>query len=456
MKLKKIGLIFLIIGTLAIILGLIVETTKNYSSFRNHATAITITLMLSSIILIGLGITFIYFNAEGKKRERATSVVGIVCSLILAMAVYSKRNSYAGASIEFIVSLFIFSFAGLPLIIKSRYERQKELFSQKQIYLSFLDLFSFALIILSVLFKIMHWPASVGMLTLGIIGFLLSTLTWHRLFEKEVRMRKKAEGEVVKAFNELEEKNKEILDSINYAQRIQKALLASDGFLKKNLHEHFVLFKPKDIVSGDFYWACEAHGKFYFVIADSTGHGVPGAFMSLLNISFLNEAINEKGIQKPNDILAYVRSRLITSLAIEGSDEGGNDGMDCILWCLNKTKLEVSCAHNPLVMIINGELKEITADKIPVGKSVKNEIPFTLHTIDLKKGDTLYAFTDGFADQFGGPKGKKFKYKQLNELLQKLVPLPMNEQKVVLETTFNEWRGNLEQVDDVLIAGIKV
>lgn len=456
MKLKKIGKVFLIIGVLAIIAGLAVEGTRNFTSFREYATAITITLMLSAIILIGLGITFIYFSAEEKKRKRATNVVGIVCFLILAMAIYSKQNWLAGASIEFIVSLFIFSFAGLPLIIKSRYERQKDLFTQKQIFLSFLDLASFAMIILSILFKIMHWPGFTWMLTFGIVGFLLSTFTWHRSFEKEVRLRKKAELDVMMAFNELEEKNKEILDSINYAQRIQRALLASDSMLKKNLPEHFVLFKPKDIVSGDFYWACEANGKFYFVIADSTGHGVPGAFMSLLNISFLNEAINEKGIQKPNEILSHVRSRLIASLAIEGSDEGGNDGMDCILMCLDKNKLEVSCAHNPLLLVVNGEIKEIAADKIPVGKSVKNEMPFTLHSIDLKKGDILYAFTDGFADQFGGPNGKKFKYKQLRDALLENNGLSLQAQKENLLKLFTAWKGDLEQVDDVLIVGIRI
>jgi serine phosphatase RsbU (regulator of sigma subunit) len=458
MKLKKVGRVLIALGILFISTALFLESADHFASFKDTATVITVTGMLSSVIFIGLGITFIYFNAEEKKRKRAIKIIGIVCSAVLAFALYSKRHWYAGASIEFIVSLFIFSFAGLPLIIKSRYERRKDLFTQKQILLSYLDLFAFALIILSVLFKIMHWPGSVQMLTFGIVGFLISTLSWHRSFEKEVRLRKKAEQDVKHAFLELEEKNKEVLDSITYAQRIQKALLAGESMLKKNLPDHFVLFKPKDIVSGDFYWACEAHGKFYFIVADSTGHGVPGAFMSLLNISFLNEAINEKGIQKPNEILAHVRLRLIGSLAIEGSNEGGNDGMDCILMCLDKTKtkLEVSCAHNPLLIIHNNELKEIAADKIPVGKSVKNEIPFTLHSLDLKKDDTLYAFTDGFADQFGGPNGKKLKYKQLCGTLLENKDLPLQTQKENLLKLFSAWKGNLEQVDDVLIAGIRI
>lgn len=457
MRMKKIGRSLIILGIILIGLMVFLEES-DFQSFRDAAKPIAISLVLSAILCVAIGITFIFFNAEEKKRKRATNIVGLICTLILAMAIYSKYNRLGGASIEFVVSLFIFSFAGIPLIIKSRYERRKEFFTQKQIQLSYLDLASFALIILSVLFKIMHWPGFSWMIIIGIAGFLLSTFTWHRLFEKEVRLRKKAEQEVTLAFNELEEKNKEILDSITYAQRIQSALLASESLLKKNLPEHFVLFKPKDIVSGDFYWACEAHGKFYFVIADSTGHGVPGAFMSLLNISFLNEAINEKAIEKPNDVLNYVRQKLIAALAIEGSDEGGNDGMDCSLMVFDSSckKMEVCCANNPIIIIRNNEIIEIAADKIPVGKSIKNNQSFILQTIELQKDDKLFAFTDGFADQFGGPKGKKLKYKQLCQTLIENKDLPLQKQKENLLNLFTSWKGNLEQVDDVLIAGIKI
>lgn len=295
-----------------------------------------------------------------------------------------------------------------------------------------------------------------GLILVALFGIIM--FNRFKISQKQNKLIQHQKTELQAQKELIEEAQKETLDSIHYAERIQKALLASDNILQKNLPEHFVFYKPKDIVSGDFYWATEAHGKFYFVIADSTGHGVPGAFMSLLNISFLNEAINEKRIQKPNEILAHVRTRLISSLAIEGSTEGGNDGMDCILMALDikKNKLEVSCAHNPLVIIRDKEFIEIVADKIPVGKSVKNEMPFTLHTIELKKNDVLYAFTDGFADQFGGPKGKKFKYKQLNEILQSVTNVPLKDQKLILEETFKNWRGNLEQVDDVLIAGIRI
>lgn len=256
----------------------------------------------------------------------------------------------------------------------------------------------------------------------------------------------------------IEEKNKDITDSIRYAKRIQYTLLAHQEILQQNIPNHFILFQPKDIVSGDFYWATKKESRFYLAICDSTGHGVPGAFMSLLNISFLNEAINEKNILAPNEILNYVRNRLISSV----SQDGAQDGMDGILLCitasLNKDErisLEYAAANNAPVMVKGGELIELLADKMPIGKG-ENNSSFTLQKIDSQKGDTIYFYTDGYADQFGGPKGKKFKYKQLNSLLLDKYEKPMNEQKNILEQKINEWKGNLEQVDDILVIGIRL
>ena len=252
--------------------------------------------------------------------------------------------------------------------------------------------------------------------------------------------------------NIIEEKQKEISASINYAKRIQYALLAHDELLKTNLPDHFVLFKPKDIVSGDFYWATQKEDKFYLAVCDSTGHGVPGAFMSLLNISFLNEAINEKNMEEPNRILEHVRKRLIKNI----SQEGAQDGMDGILICFDRKNNSISyaAAHNKPILMKGTELIELPADKMPIGKGEKNE-PFRLHTISAQKGDMLYLFTDGYADQFGGEHGKKFKYKQLEELFRKISSESLNNQREKLETTFINWQGNLEQIDDVCIIGIR-
>lgn len=251
----------------------------------------------------------------------------------------------------------------------------------------------------------------------------------------------------------IEEQQKEMVDSINYAKRIQYTFLAHEKLLQRNLPEHFILFKPKDIVSGDFYWATKKGYAFYMAVCDSTGHGVPGAFMCLVNMSFLNEAISERNITAPNEILNHVRKQLIENLG------GGNDGMDAILMKFENSggglKVEYAAANNEPILIRDNKVTLLPKDKMPVGRGEKTD-SFTLHTIDVKKGDTLYLLTDGMADQFGGPKGKKFKFKQLEETLLANHNLPIAEQRNVLEKVFNSWKGNLEQVDDILLMGIKI
>lgn len=250
----------------------------------------------------------------------------------------------------------------------------------------------------------------------------------------------------------IEEKQKEILDSIHYANRIQKAVITPNQFLSHFLKEYFIFFKPKDIVSGDFYWATENHGYHYLAVCDSTGHGVPGAFMSLLNIAYLSEAINEKNISKPHEIFNYVRQRLVNSISIEGQ----KDGFDGIMISIDyeKNKFFYSAAHNAPLLIRQGQLTELPYDKMPVGKG-ERENSFKTYEIDFQSGDILYLYTDGYADQFGGEKGKKYKYKQLNQLLIDNSTKPLKAQKEKLEKEFITWQGNLEQVDDVLIVGIR-
>lgn len=290
---------------------------------------------------------------------------------------------------------------------------------------------------------------------------------------------------------ELKEKNKDITDSIHYAQRIQNALMASTNLLNKNLPEYFVLYKPKDIVSGDFYWAEQTNSNFLLAACDCTGHGVPGAFMSLLNITKLNEIASEKKLLSPDLILNQLREDIIKVLNPEGTEEG-KDGMDAVLcsFDFDNLKLKFACANNPLWIVrksasckpqgdaslSNGIfyesvvensytsletlekafLIEFKPDKMPVGMYSGKKTDFSLHSIDLQKGDNVYLFTDGYADQFGGTKGKKFKYAQLKELLLSIHHLPMKEQQTVLQQKLESWKGNLEQVDDILIIGVKV
>lgn len=256
----------------------------------------------------------------------------------------------------------------------------------------------------------------------------------------------------------IEEKNKEITDSIHYAKRIQTALLASEEILQANLFEYFVLFKPKDIVAGDFYWAESTEEGFLYITADCTGHGVPGAFMSLLNISKLSEAINQKQITRPDLILNDIRKEIVAALNPTGSVEESKDGMDAVICNLDikNMTLKYAAANNSFYIIRDKEILICKADKMPVGKSYEETRDFTFNEIALQKNDMIYTFTDGYADQFGGPKGKKLKYRQMEEIMLQISKLSMNEQKETLDQRFEDWRGRLEQVDDVCIIGVRV
>ncbi len=306
-------------------------------------------------------------------------------------------------------------------------------------------------------------------------GVTLVLAAWGFIRRRERQLRKEKEvleTKVAERTFELQQEkekvtaaHKDIRDSINYAKRIQYALLAHDELLQANLQEHFILFKPKDIVSGDFYWATlrsfdklrtqgVAQGnRFYLAVCDSTGHGVPGAFMSLLNISFLNEAVIEKKMEQPGEVFDHVRRRLIENI----SQEGGQDGMDAILVCFDRTAgtITYAAAHNAPLVVRGKEFFQPGTDKMPVGKGEKHD-NFRTRTIDVQPGDMLYLYTDGFADQFGGPAGKKFKETNLRELLASIAQLPAEEQKLRLEETFENWRGELEQIDDTLVIGVRV
>lgn len=266
----------------------------------------------------------------------------------------------------------------------------------------------------------------------------------------------------------VEEKQKEIIDSINYAKRIQQAVLTGEDIWQKVSKEHFILFKPKDIVSGDFYWAYNTpNNRSIFALADCTGHGVPGGFMSMLGNSFLNEIVVENKIFKADEILNKLRAKIIHALEQKGGTQQ-KDGMDISLCVWNKldNTLEFAGANNPLWLVTSRasatsekavtELVEVKADKMPIGTYLENEVPFSSVSIQLEKGDIIFLSTDGYADQFGGPKGKKYKYKPLIESLIKNSSLSMIEQKASLESAFNDWKNHHDQVDDVSVIGIRV
>jgi serine phosphatase RsbU (regulator of sigma subunit) len=308
------------------------------------------------------------------------------------------------------------------------------------------------------------WMYTLYALTLIGIVYLLIKQQTKKLKQRQKELEKKidiATEDIREQKHIIEEKHKEITDSINYAERIQRSFIATKEILDENLSDYFVLFKPKDVVSGDFYWAAKlvtSSGveKFALVTADSTGHGVPGAIMSLLNITSLEKAIETNS--KPLDILNSTRKTIIERLKKDGSEHGGKDGMDASLTVYDfiNNKLIIAAANNPVWIVRGSETIEIKPDKMPIGKHDKDAISFTQQEFDLQKGDVIYTLTDGFPDQFGGEKGKKFLSKNLREFLATNAHLAMHEQKQLLEKTFSDWVGDLEQVDDVTVIGVRV
>jgi serine phosphatase RsbU (regulator of sigma subunit)/Tfp pilus assembly protein PilF len=257
---------------------------------------------------------------------------------------------------------------------------------------------------------------------------------------------------------EIEKQKEEITDSIRYAKRIQTAILPSPQWAAEILPEHFILFRPRDIVSGDYYWMNKVGNKIIIVAADCTGHGVPGAFMSMLGVSFLNEIVNKNNNYQANLILNDLRSEVKRTLGQTGKEGEAKDGMDValVVMDLETMQLQYAGAYNPLYLFRAGELIEIKADKMPIGIYVREKDSFTNNELELQKGDTFYIFSDGYSDQFGGPSGGKFKSKPFKELLGSIQDRSMKDQREILNTHIDDWRGAIDQVDDIIVLGIRI
>lgn len=300
------------------------------------------------------------------------------------------------------------------------------------------------------------WALYGGVFLLLVFGGLMYNRFRITIKQKNIIEVQKLETEKQKEI--IEEKQKEILASISYAKRLQEAILPPHNLVKKHLPNSFFFYKPKDIVAGDFYWL-ETDQKnsdvLLFAAADCTGHGVPGAMVSVVCSNALNRTVNEFGITDPGDILDKVSELVVETF--EKSESEVNDGMDISLCNFNKKTYELkwSGANNPLWIIRGNAFIEYKPNKQPIGK-VDAPLPFTTQTIQLQKNDTIYIFTDGYADQFGGEKGKKFKLSSLQELFLSICNLPMDEQLKSMGDTLKNWQGDIDQVDDILIIGIKI
>jgi len=295
-------------------------------------------------------------------------------------------------------------------------------------------------------------------LTITIIAILIFIGLLIQLIRAN-NLKKKTNIELAQKNVLITEQKKEITDSIQYASRIQDAMLPPGDYLDSLLPERFILFKPRDIVSGDFYYITEKDGKIICVVADCTGHGVPGALMSMLGISFLNEIISKhRTLPHSNEILEELRAHVIRSLRQTGKVGESQDGMDMALFIadMKNMKMEFSGAYNSLWLIREGELFQKKADKMPIGIYSSSDRSFTRQDIDLQKGDMVYSFSDGYSDQFGGPMGKKFMSKNFRKLLLNIHSKSMKEQRRILEETFEQWIADTSQVDDILVVGIRV
>jgi serine phosphatase RsbU (regulator of sigma subunit)/uncharacterized protein HemY len=305
--------------------------------------------------------------------------------------------------------------------------------------------------------RIINYSVSVGLFLVLVLAFFI-----YRGYKqkKKANMQLEEKNMLIEEKNKIvEEKNKDITDSIRYAKRLQTAILKPKETITNCFADGFVLFRPKDIVSGDFYWF-EKFGDLSLVAAaDCTGHGVPGAFMSIIGCNLLSQAVNEYAITQPAAILNSINKGLSKVLQQKGDSYAVSDGMDIALCVFDPAQMtvEYAGAYNPMWLVRDDRLKEFKADKFPVGAFVGEQVKqFSSLKIPVKKGDMIYIFSDGYADQFGGPQGKKFKYKALQELLLNVHMKPCSEQISVIEKEFESWIGKLEQIDDVLVIGIRI
>ncbi len=406
-----------------------------------------------------------YYKKSLYLAEQFSDVYKKINCLLGIMVAYDSLHEYksslqfANLYINLIDSVYSAEENKQALEMKEKYETEKKegelklekaKYQQKDAQSKLKNLYLYGAVVVLVIVLILLWNVN-------------RHYSQKKIANKQLELKN---AEIISQKNIIEEKHKEISDSINYAQRIQTALLTSDEYWKEISDDYFVLLKPKDIVSGDFFWAFQTDDENPIAVwcaADCTGHGVPGAFMSMLGIGFLNEIVVENKIIKADEILNHLRDKIIKSLEYKVGHVQQRDGMDIALCVWNKSTnhFQYAGANNPLWIarkdeIGNYSIIELSPNKMPVGRFTESQQPFKSHTLQLQKGDVIYAFSDGFPDQFGGEKGKKFKYSTFQKIILSHASKPLVDQKKIYSNAFEEWKGSYEQTDDVCVIGIKI
>ncbi|GAB5538849.1 MAG: hypothetical protein Salg2KO_09520 [Salibacteraceae bacterium] len=474
---SRIGYIALILSIITV--GYMIVMEKSEEGIRAKEIAFFIT----DFTLFFGGIGLIMWSRSASQRKRVLMILVPLCSVLVIAGIASKTIGILGASIELLLGTFMFAFIVSPIVARNRYENWHEHTKSKPKLLAIMltDSLGFALVGLGLVFWIQRWPSAQILVMSGLLFLVAASILWNgsidTLFKIQLSMRKEVESqrdEIHQQHEQLEEKNKEITDSIVYAKRIQEAILPPLKLVKEHLEESFILYKPKDIVAGDFYWMESVDDTVIFAAADCTGHGVPGAMVSVVCSNALNRSVREFGLTEPAKILDKTLEIVIERF--EKSEEEVKDGMDIALCALNtKTKeLQYAGANNPLWIVsekaqladgneakgqepdANGLfLHETKATKQPIGK-YSDPKPYENHSFKLHEGDSIYVFSDGYPDQFGGEKGKKLKTRAFKELLLSIQDQPMDAQRKVIDDYFETWRGENEQIDDVCVIGVRI
>lgn len=448
MNSRKLGILFIILGG-ATFAPLVVWTSVK-EEFDN---VLIVVFCISAMLLLNIGFGLLPIKKKYSARKHWAISYLITGLLILTVAGLLKYFHKPGAGICIIEGVFFLCSAYIPLLIKNRYEKWLNYTENRKLLLLLClgDLFSIVLILLGGLFKLQFWPGAYILLVSGPILLALTLLGWNQVFKYVVKKRKEAEERAKAAY-------KEITDSITYAKRIQSAKLPDKNEIKKALPNSFVLFKPKDIVSGDFYYFHKNNSSVFIASADCTGHGVPGAFMSMIGSEKLDDALTHSA--DTSEILAHLNKGIKISLKQSDSDESTRDGMDIALCSVDTDNsiVKYAGANRPLWIIRNGltAVEEIKATKKAIGGFTEDNQHFDTHVIQLQQGDTFYISTDGYADTFGGQENKKLTTKRFKEILLSIQDKSMKDQELHLDNFVENWKAGTEQVDDILVIGVRL